>query len=596
MQSTWSSTWRRERTFWQSLWSASPLLTVLCALTVLVIGASTYLAMWASAQLIGSLAGSHADVHLWLVLAVGALIVQPTAVNVLVLSSTAHQAAVTRDQHRRIAAVANGPHGIAHLEDPEQSGRIAGLLNSLRGMYGLSCVVEVWRSLYIRASGVAGLLILMRWSVLASAILLALQLLAGWGFNGYLKQLTRDLQDNASEQGRRAEYFRGLLMDRSVGKEVRLFGLTDQLLRWHEQIWRTAQVGIEARRNKAVRPAFAVGAALVVGTSAVAAWLALDAWRGVVSVVVLVAALQALGAMAAFGPLGDTSAQAARARTFAATLAEIEADLPDRFVEDEAPLDGSDATAISLRAVSFTYPAREHPVFQGLSLDIPAGQSVAIVGVNGVGKSTLIKLLAGLYPPSQGQVRIDRADPFTDEAARRRVAVIFQDFVRYHLPLRDNVLLGAPGGSDDATLQALNSAAAQDVLDRVESLDTVLDPGYDGGTDLSGGQWQRVALARAFAAVAAGAGVLVLDEPTAALDVRVEAQIFERFLESTRGMTTILVSHRLSSVRHADRIVVLGPHGIVEDGSHDELLDAAGEYSALFKLQASRFNHEEVAS
>ncbi len=165
--------------------------------------------------------------------------------------------------------------------------------------------------------------------------------------------------------------------------------------------------------------------------------------------------------------------------------------------------------------------------------------------------------------------------------------------MRYQLDLRTNVALPlvAAGRRDDAATQrALEDAAGTDVLHRVgNDWSTILDPAYAGGTDLSGGQWQRVALARALAAVDAGAGVLVLDEPTAALDVRAEAQIFSRFLDVTRGVTSILVSHRLSSVRHAQRIVVLGPDGVVEDGSHDELMAQNGSYAEMFRLQASRF-------
>lgn len=572
------------------MWRASAAATVFGWILVVVIGVSTYVTMWASARLVAALGGDHSDVHGWLVATVAAMLVQPVAVNVLAWVGEAHQAAVTRGQHARLAAVANAPHGIAHLEDAEASGRLAGALGDVRGQFGLTCIGEAWRSIYLRTTGIAALLILGRWSWLAAAVLLLLQWVSGRAFTAYLTQLQRDLLDNASHQGRRAHYLQRLLLEKSVGKEVRLFALTDHLLRWHETIWRAAQLGIESRRNKALRPALATSVVMVVGTGAAVGRLVFDAWQGTVSTAVLVAALQAVGAMSAFGPLGDTSSQATRARLFAEAVHDLESQVASPPVAIAGPpTDSGRAAEICVDDVSFAYPGRETPVFQHLSLHIPAGQSVAVVGVNGVGKSTLIKLLAGLYPSSSGTLRVDGRDPFADDAARRRVAVIFQDFVRYHLSLRENVLLGVPDASDDDAYAALRAAAASDVHDRVGSLDTPLDPGYDGGTDLSGGQWQRVALARAFAAVAAGAGVLVLDEPTAALDVRVEAEIFERFLESTRGMTTILVSHRLSSVRHADRIVVLGPNGVEEDGSHDELLSAGGEYAAMFRLQASRF-------
>jgi len=161
---------------------------------------------------------------------------------------------------------------------------------------------------------------------------------------------------------------------------------------------------------------------------------------------------------------------------------------------------------------------------------------------------------------------------------------VFQDFIRLELPLRDNV---APAGApDDVVRAALESAGAA----HLAALDTVLARGYDGGTDLSGGQWQRVALARALAAVRLGAGLVLLDEPTAQLDVRGEAEIFDRLLAATRHCTTILISHRFSTVRHADRICVLEHGRVIELGTHDELMALSGRYRTMFDLQAERFH------
>ena len=245
-----------------------------------------------------------------------------------------------------------------------------------------------------------------------------------------------------------------------------------------------------------------------------------------------------------------------------------------------------DARARSAFATSrFAYPTRGEPVLEGFDLTIPAGSSLAIVGQNGAGKTTLAKLLCRLYDPQAGAIEVDGVDlrELDLDAWRSRLAAVFQDFIRFELPLRDNV---APAGApDDVIRAALADAGAAGLAD----LDTVLARGYEGGTELSGGQWQRVALARALCAVRLGAGVVLLDEPTAQLDVRGEAEIFDRILAATRHTTTILISHRFSTVRHADRICVLEGGRVVELGTHDELMAAGGRYRTMFDLQASRF-------
>src|SRR6202035_4509226 len=243
------------------------------------------------------------------------------------------------------------------------------------------------------------------------------------------------------------------------------------------------------------------------------------------------------------------------------------------------------AREIRLRDVTFAYPTAGAPVLERFDLTIPAGSSLAIVGQNGAGKTTIAKLLCRLYDPQSGAIEIDGMDirEFDLASWRSRVAAVFQDFIRLELPLRDNV---APAGApDDVVRAALESAGAA----KLAALDTILARGYDGGTDLSGGQWQRIALARALAAVKLGAGVVLLDEPTAQLDVRGEAEIFDRLLTATRHCTTILISHRFSTVRHADRICVLEHGRVIELGTHDELMALAGRYRTMFDLQAQRF-------
>jgi ABC-type multidrug transport system fused ATPase/permease subunit len=250
---------------------------------------------------------------------------------------------------------------------------------------------------------------------------------------------------------------------------------------------------------------------------------------------------------------------------------------------------GMPAREIRFRNVTFAYPQASEPVLKDFDLTIPAGSSLAIVGQNGAGKTTLAKLLCRLYDPQHGAIEVDGKNIRTLEIDgwRSRITAVFQDFIRFELSLRENV---APAGAPDGLIrQALEDAGVA----QVAHLDTILARGYPDGTDLSGGQWQRIALARALCAVRFGAGLVLLDEPTAQLDVRGEAEIFRRILAATRDVTTILISHRFSTVRHADRICVLEHGRVVELGSHDELMAAGGRYKTMFDLQASRFEDEE---
>jgi ABC-type multidrug transport system fused ATPase/permease subunit len=241
--------------------------------------------------------------------------------------------------------------------------------------------------------------------------------------------------------------------------------------------------------------------------------------------------------------------------------------------------------------VSFRYPGSPQTVVDGLNLDIWPGEFLAVVGANGAGKSTLLKLLCGLYRPTSGRIVVDGADLRTlpVEEWWHRISVVFQDFVRYPMSLAFNVSAGRSG--DAATLAWARSATGLDtVVDRLpRGWETPLSRKRRGGVDLSGGQWQRVALARAFFAIRHGARLVVLDEPTAHLDVRAEIDVFNRLAAHRGEMTVVLISHRLSTVRHADRIVVLDRGRIVESGNHDELMKSGGLYMHMFTVQANRF-------
>ena len=245
----------------------------------------------------------------------------------------------------------------------------------------------------------------------------------------------------------------------------------------------------------------------------------------------------------------------------------------------------------TFEGVGFRYPGAEHWAVRGLDFTLAPGERLALVGENGAGKTTLVKLLARLYDPSEGRILLDGIDlrEYDLESLRRNVGVIFQDFVRYDLLLRENIAVGNIGGLEDEP--RIQSAAARSLADTVAArlpgrYGQMLGRRFEGGVDLSGGEWQKVALARAYMREAQ---LLILDEPTAALDARAEYEVFLRFSELTQGRMAVLISHRFSTVRMADRIVVLRGGELVEHGTHEELLALGGLYSELFQLQAAGY-------
>jgi ATP-binding cassette subfamily B protein len=246
----------------------------------------------------------------------------------------------------------------------------------------------------------------------------------------------------------------------------------------------------------------------------------------------------------------------------------------------------------------FRYGAADE-VLHGLNLAIPAGQSLAVVGLNGAGKTTLARLIAGLDAPSGGCVRVG-GTPIEDANRRswqRQVVAVFQDFGRYELTVRDNIAFGSLAHADDT--DGLRAVARQaGLLKFIEGLpngwDTVMSSGFADGVDASGGEWQRIAIARALFGLRHGARLLIMDEPAASLDARAEAQLYDTFHQLTAGATTVAISHRFATVRKAERVVVLEGGQIIEDGPHQELITAGGRYAELFRLQAKRF--EEAPS
>ncbi|MCF6470237.1 ABC transporter ATP-binding protein [Nonomuraea sp. MG754425] len=487
------------------------------------------------------------------------------------------------------------PVGIGHLSDPGVADRIQLAQGLATGHTPGKAVTSLARLTSSRLNGIAAAILLA-----TVAWWLPLPLAAAWiaVSRWRLREVRKAVaaEEEAMPGLRHAAYARDLAIGDAAAKEVRVFGFQDWL---HDRFTRAWLAGMDALAGQARPLTRLAGPLLLAAAHAVVfGYLAVSTAGGGLDVAAVTIGLQATAGMAALGWIGDiqwmlTQASATVPHALAIGRLDVEAEHSRRpsagvVVADER----LPAREIRLEDVRFGYPGRT--VLKGLDLTIPAGSSLAVVGMNGAGKSTLIKLLARLYEPVGGRITIDGADLRTLDpiAWRRQLAIVFQDFVRYELPLRDNVGFGrldadrANGAFDRAAkLSGLN-----DFLPRLPAgWDTPLSRRFEGGTDLSGGQWQRVALARALFAVEHGARVLVLDEPTANLDVRAEAQIYEHFLEITRGLTTILVSHRFATVRLADRICVIDDGQVAEYGSHEELMALGGRYAHLFTLQSEPF-------
>ena len=483
------------------------------------------------------------------------------------------------------------PPGMGHLEDPTLTSDLTVARDFDLGMTGppLSISMEfIAGGLVQLIVGLSCAVVLIAYSWWAPFVLAGAWLSTHWLLRESAVWHDRNTEVVRSAQ-RDADYAYRLAVDPAPAKELRLFGLAEWTIeRFIARRTRLHQLQYEATRLREKPLAWSL--ILVIAASVAVFWfIAQQAANGALTLAeVVVAAQAAIGVSAiAFGGLNwalDGSAAPVEAvLRLEAAMAPVGA-LPS----GTRSAAGMPSREIRYRNLTFAYPGGT-PVLDGFDLTIPAGSSLAIVGQNGAGKTTLAKLLCRLYDPQDGGIEVDGVDirELSIDSWRARLTAVFQDFIRFELPLRDNV---APAGApDDAIRTALELAGATNLA----GLDTVLARGYDDGTDLSGGQWQRVALARALCAVRLGAGVVLLDEPTAQLDVRGEAEIFDRILAATRHCTTVLISHRFSTVRHADRICVLEHGRVVELGTHDELMAIGGRYRTMFDLQAQRFHAGE---
>jgi ATP-binding cassette subfamily B protein len=546
---------------------------------------------------------SPAGTRLLAALAVtGALVVVTLVVGTVLdaLAAVAKDRLVHSVRIRLMRAVC-APTGIEHLEDPRTLDRIAFAQGSLSNAAIGDVPGTLARMLSNRISGLSACLFVawFRWW-------LGLGLLCVWVLNRVplrrrATEVARALSGQASVL-RRAIYFQQLASRPAAAKEIRIFGLSGWAVSEFRREFIDGWRNVWRLQSRQLLNMLMIGVSMlaVFGVAyGVVAYAALHHQIGLAQATALLPMLGMTTQVGLMDPSDDTLNFALAALP---DLEGLEADVARRAATGgaTAPAIPILRDAIRFEGVRFTYPGSATPVFEQLDLELAAGRSTAIVGVNGAGKSTIVKLLARLHEADAGRLVVDGVDVTTYDprAWQRQVAVVFQDFTRYPLSAADNVGFGAiESRADRAGLAAAaEQAGIRDFVDSLASgWDTVLSRSFSGGADLSGGQWQRLALARALFAVDHGAQILVLDEPTAWLDAKGEAEFFERFLDITRGLTTVVISHRFSTVRRADHIVVLDGGLVVEDGNHQSLLAADKRYAEAFRLQAARFG-DAVAS
>ena len=499
---------------------------------------------------------------------------------------------------RRLVQAVSAPTGIEHLEDQAVLERLSSARGELLGGKPEGAPMALISLVGDRLTGVLACVVLATFRWWLGLALLVMWLLVRRPLGARVRfQATRARQ--ASAPLRRSWYLLGLAWRPYAAKEMRVFGLGEWTADRHRQEWLRGMEPTWRELRRLSQQVWFAGALVLAGYALAAGVLGWEADHDQISLRTLATMLMMLPATMSAGSitLADIS------------LAQMLAALPDLDAltsslrpgagtanpRDPEPLPaaGLPRRHVRFERVSFAYPGRREPVLRDLDLELPFGHSLGLVGVNGAGKTTLVTLLARMREPTGGAITVDGV-PLTrlnEREWQRQVAVVYQDFARFPFSAAENVGLFADGAPDrDVLARAADRAGAAEIIEQLpRGWDTVLSPHYEGGVGLSGGQWQRIALARALYAVQTGARVLVLDEPTAQLDVRAEAAFYDRFLELTAGVTSIVISHRFGSVRRAHRIAVLDGGRVAELGTHDELLAAGGAYAEMFRIQAERF-------
>lgn len=526
---------------------------------------------------------------------------------------------IDRRLRQRLRRIATAPPGIAHLEEPsfaDDALRASDLGNNgwrirspgtaatgqIKLLFRIACAV-------ISAGLLATYSVPLAVGLLAGALLLRAVIRQQW-------TAAAVVWEQLVPQERRSKYWSELAAGTEAGKELRLFGLGEWVMA-RRKVSEAERVGTAREVNRSLlrRQGWVLALSFTLAGAAFAL-PGLAAARGTITLAELTVCIGAaagifritgmgleafdieygLGAVQAHDRLSPTTTTPPNPVDHEVVVDSGANSGDNPMINGEGREGRRGVPGVEFSGVGFRYPGAERDTLSGLELAIRPGEVLAVVGVNGAGKTTMMKLLGGLYQPTAGRIVVDGVDlaELDPQEWQRRLTVVFQDFVRYPLSARDNITLGAgewqPAADDADVWRAAEAAGADRLLAGLpDGLDTRLTRTTAGGVDLSGGQWQRIALTRALYAVRAGRQIVVLDEPTAHLDVTAEAEFFDRVVQAVDGATVLLISHRLSTIRNADRIVLLDGGRIVAAGSHDELVATGSEYGRLFRLQAARF-------
>jgi ATP-binding cassette subfamily B protein len=592
------STLSRTRRAVRLVWASSPTWTTASVALVVVQSGLPLLQLYVLKLIVDAVAGvlqGHVDTEF-----------RPVAVLVVMAGSVALAAAICRSLSGFVGegqarAVSDHLHEIVHAkaadidlehyESPQYHDALhraqqEGAYRPTRIVTGLVQVAQSSLALVL----MAGVLVSFHWG---TAIVLFAAAVPGVVMRLRQARPIYEVQQAQTQAERRGLYYHTMLTGTAHAKEIRLFGLGGLFRERHRGLRREIRDHRLRMAGWRLRSDFVTQAAATLAVFGSFALILYRASLGDLTVGDVVMYYQAFQRGQEFlKEILSSLASLYEDHLFLASLDEF-LDMEPKVVEPVAPrpVPRPLRRGIVFDGVSFQYPGAHRKVLRDVTLTIGPGEHVALVGVNGSGKTTLVKLLCRLYDPTSGRITVDGVDlrEFQTTALRREIAVVFQDWAAYHVSARENIWFGdpSPACDDQRIRKAGRDAGADDVVSRLSNgYDTILGRWFEAGEDLSMGEWQKIALARAFVR---DAPIVVLDEPTSFLDPHAEHEVFERFRRLAAGRSTILISHRLSTVRMADRIYVLEDGRIVESGRHEDLLRCGGAYARLFETQAQSY-------